>query len=153
LQFSTTVVISPTVKGTIHMTSRRIRKSKSLAIKSVELAMAAPRVVAHRVTRLALAGPNPSARDRTELVKMVAEKQTAFAQAGSDMAMQAVRAHQALAASMWRALLTPSSYMNAAASFPVQVQNATIDVLNKGLAPIHRKAVANAKRLAKTRIR
>lgn len=135
------------------MTSRRIKKSRSLTSRSAELAVAAPLVVAHRVTRMALAGPNLSARDRKEFAMMVAEKQAAFAQAWGDMALQSIRAHQALSASMWRAFLTPFSFGSTAASFPVQVGDAAIDVLNEGLAPIHRKAVANATRLAKTRLR
>jgi hypothetical protein len=40
------------------MANRRTRKSKSLALKSMELAAAVPQVVAHRVTRMALAGPS-----------------------------------------------------------------------------------------------
>jgi hypothetical protein len=34
-----------------------------------------------------------------------------------------------------------------------QVQSAALGVLGKGLAPIHRKAVANARRLARTKLR
>jgi hypothetical protein len=34
-----------------------------------------------------------------------------------------------------------------------QVHGATLGVLGKGLAPVHRKAVANAKRLARTKLR
>ena len=43
------------------------RASKSLAVKGAELAMATPQVVAHRMARMVLAGPNPSPRDRQEL--------------------------------------------------------------------------------------
>jgi len=35
----------------------------------------------------------------------------------------------------------------------VQMQNAALGVLGEGMAPVHRKAVANARRLAKTRLR
>ncbi len=65
----------------IYMARRRTRKSKSIAAKSMELAIAVPQVVAHRVTRMALAGPRLSDRDRKEFQMMVMEKQTAFAQA------------------------------------------------------------------------
>jgi hypothetical protein len=136
------------------MTARRNRKSKSIAVKSMELAMAVPQVVAHRVTRMALAGPKPSERDRMEFRMMVIEKQAAFVQAWSDMAIQAFRANQALAAFMLRFFFTPFSYKKpSAASVAAQVQNAAIGVLGKGLAPVHRKAVSNAKRLAKTKLR
>jgi hypothetical protein len=136
------------------MTARRTRKSKSIAVKSMELAMAVPQVVAHRVTRMALAGPKPSERDRKEFQLMVIEKQAAFVQAWSDMAIQAFRANQALPAFMLRFFFTPFSYKKpSAASVAAQVQNAAIGVLGKGLAPVHRKAVSNAKRLAKTKLR
>jgi hypothetical protein len=34
-----------------------------------------------------------------------------------------------------------------------QLQHATLGILGKGLGPVHRKAVANAKRLARTKLR
>ena len=135
------------------MAIRRTRKLKSLAVKSIELAMAVPQVVAHRVTRMALAGPALSDRDRKEFQMMVNEKHAAFAQAWSDMAMHAFRANQVLMASMLRSFFTPFSYKRpSGASAAAQVQNAAIGVLGKGLAPIHRKAVSNARRLAKTKL-
>lgn len=138
----------------IYMARRRTRKSKSIADKSMELAIAVPQVVAHRVTRMALAGPRLSDRDRKEFQMMVMEKQTAFAQAWSGMAIEVFRANQALAASMVRLFVAPFSLKKpSAASVAAQVQNAAIGVLGKGLAPVHRKAVSNARRLAKTKLR
>lgn len=134
------------------MATRRTRKSKSLTVKSMELALSVPQVVAHRVARMTLAGPKLSDRDRKEFQMMVNEKHAAFAQAWSDMAMHAFRANQAFAASMLRFFFTPFSYKKpSAASAAAQVRNAAIGVLGKGLAPIHRKAVSNARRLAKTK--
>ena len=136
------------------MATRRTRKSKSLTVKSMELALSVPQVVAHRVTRMAVAGPKLSDRDRKEFQMMVNEKRAAFAQAWRDMAMHAFRANQAFTASMLRFFFTPFSYKKPSApSAAAQVQNAAIGVLGKGLAPIHRKAVSNARRLAKTKLR
>lgn len=136
------------------MTTRRIQKSRSVAVKSMELAIAVPQVVAHRFTRMALAGPELSDRDYKEFRMMVIEKHAAFAQAWSDMAMQVFRANQALTSSWVHFFFAPFSYRRpSVVSVATQVQNAAIDVLGKGLAPVHRKAVANAKRLAKTRLR
>jgi len=136
------------------MANRRTRKSKSLAVKSVELAVAVPQVVAHRVTRMALAGPTPSDRDRTEFDMMVNEKHAAFAQAWGNVAWHAFRANQVLTASLLRSFFTPfSPKWPSVISAAAQVQNATMGVLGKGLAPIHRTAVSNAKRLAKTKLR
>lgn len=137
------------------MSTRRTPKSKSLAAKSMELAIAVPQVVAHRVTRIALAGPQLSDRDRQEFQMMIMEKHAAFAQAWGDMAMQAFRANQALAASMVRLFFAPFFLQrpSAAAAVAAQVQNAAIGVLSKGLAPVHRQATSNARRLAKTKLR
>ena len=119
----------------------------------MELALSVPQVVAHRVTRMTLAGTKLSDRDRREFQMMVNEKHAAFAQAWSDMAMHAFRENQAFTASMLRFLFTPFSCKKpSAASAAAQVQNAAIGVLGKGLAPIHRKAVSNARRLAKTKL-
>jgi hypothetical protein len=135
------------------MATRRRRKLKSLSVKSMELALSAPQVFAHRVTRMALAGPKLSARDRKEFQIMVNEKHAAFAQAWSDMAVHAFRANQAFTASMLRCFFAPLSRKTpSATSTAAQVQNAAFGVLGKGLAPIHRKAVSNARRLAKTKL-
>ena len=136
------------------MTTRRTQKSKSVAVKSMELAIAVPQVVAHRFTRMALAGPKLSDRDYKEFQMMVIEKHAAFAQAWSDMAMQVLRANQALTSSWLRFFFAPFPYRRpSVVSVAMQVQNAAIDVLGKALAPVHRRAVSNAKRLAKTRLR
>ena len=136
------------------MPSRTSPKKKSLAAKSAELAMAVPQVVAHRVARMAMAGPNPSARDRKEFDLMVAEKKTAFTQAWTAMAIQTVHANQLLAASIMRAAWSPASWGKPAASkLTAQARKAALGVLDKGLGPVHRKAVANAKRLSRTKLK
>ena len=55
-------------------------RKASAVRKAADIAVAAPQVIAHRVTRMALAGPLPDARDRKEFTGMVQEKQLAFAQ-------------------------------------------------------------------------
>lgn len=135
------------------MPARRPRKSTSLAAKLVEISFAAPQVVAHRVTRMALAGQAPSARDKREFKLMVAEKKTAFAQSWSAMAMQAARANQQLALSLFTSMWLPAKRKPTAAVLASRLQRAAVGVLNKGVAPVHRKAVANAKRLARTKLR
>ena len=62
------------------MPSRRKHKTKPLIAKVTELAFAAPQVVAHRVTRMAIAGPSLSERDRKEFERMGAEKTAAFSE-------------------------------------------------------------------------
>ena len=135
------------------MPSRRPRNSSSLAKKLAELSLAVPQVVAHRVTRMAIAGKSPSARDKKEFELMVAEKKTAFAQSWGAMAVQAVSANQTIALSLFTSMWLPTRRKPSATAMASQLHRAAIDVLSKGIAPVHRKAVANAKRLARTKLR
>ncbi|MDE1947270.1 MAG: hypothetical protein KGL43_17700 [Burkholderiales bacterium] len=135
------------------MTSPKPRR-RSTARKAAELTLAVPQVVAHRVARMALAGPTPSARDRKEFIGMVAEKQAAFFSSWSAMATQAAIANQALALSWLRAFAPPGvGKRTTPAALAAQWQGAGLAVLDKGLDPVHRKAVANARRLARTKLR
>ena len=136
------------------MLSGRRRKSLSLLAKSAELAIAAPQVIAHRVTRMVIAGPTLSARDRKEFQSMVAEKMAGFGEAWSAMVLQTIRANQTVALSLLRAFWAPSLRRRASTTaVAAQLQSTALDILAKGLAPVHRKAVANAKRLARTKLR
>jgi len=134
--------------------SRSTRKKKSLTTKAAELAVAVPQVVAHRVTRMVIAGPTLSERDRKEFNLMVAEKKTAFAEAWQAMAMQTLRANQTLVASFLRSIWSVSPRRRPTVGrVAVQLHSAALGIFGKGLAPVHRKAVANAKRLARTKLR
>ncbi len=136
------------------MAARAPRKTQSLVAKSAELAFAVPQVVAHRMTRMAMAGASPSERDQKEFALMVAEKNDAFNESWSAMAAQALSANQALASSFVKSFWSLSAGRKPSAQAVVaQLQSATLEVLGKGMAPVHRKAVANAKRLARTKLR
>ena len=136
------------------MPSRRKRKTNPLIAKAAELAFAVPQVVAHRVTRMAIAGPSLSDRDRKEFRRMSAEKTAAFSESWNAMTRQALRANQALAASFFRAFCWPLlGGRPSAGALAGQLHGSALGVLDKGMAPVHRKAVANAKRLARTRLR
>ncbi len=136
------------------MSKPRKRVSPSLAWKAAELAVAVPQVVAHRMTRMALAGPTLSPRDRKEFQGMVAEKNAAFSAAWTAMAWQTAVAQQTLAASFLTSMLSAGRGRRpSAAAAATQWHNAAVGVLGKGLAPVHRQAVANARRLAKTKLR
>lgn len=126
----------------------RTRRMRPLSVKAAELAIAAPQVMAHRMARMALAGPHLSRRDRREFQNMFLEKQVAFGQAWNAMALEAMRANQALLGALLRSFWQPSPARVAA-----QMRRASLGVLSKGLAPVHRKAMANARRLARTKLR
>lgn len=121
----------------------------------MEIGTAAPLVIAHRVARMALAGPSLSARDRKEFTGMVMEKQVAFTQAWFAASQQAFRAQQALSLAAWRSLmgggwLTPS---RASTSLARQMEHQAASVVGAALEPVRKKAVSNAKRLSRTRLR
>ena len=128
------------------------RSTRSLISKSAQLALAVPQVVAHRTARLAMAGASPTARDRKEFQRMADEKTAAFAESWMAMAAQALRVNQALGLSLMRSFRKPKATMSAA-EVPSRIQDAALGVLAKGLAPVHRTAVANAKRLSRAKRR
>ena len=144
------------------MTSRRTQNAVSdLTSKSLELSWAAPQVVAQRVSRMLAAGPNPSARDQQEFMRMGNEKVVAFYESWMAMWGEAYSAYWRAATSMCNTptLLTPTA-SNPFAAFGVgkatnrlvkQQVNAVTSVLNAGIAPVHAKAVSNAKRLSRSR--
>ncbi len=131
------------------MPSRRRRSSSTLAAQSAALAVAVPQVVAHRLTRLALAGPKPSARDRREFHRMGAEKLSAFQESWYAMAAESWRIQMQVAQAV-RAVV-PVARRRARAS--VAAKSAARAILGSGLAPVRRRAVANARRLQRTALR
>ena len=135
------------------MANRGSRTTKKLATQSFELAMAAPLVVAHRLTRMALAGSTPSARDREEFLSMGTEKVAAFGQAWNAMALQTLRAQQELTLGLWRNMFKPWWMWSSPKSLNSnsrRAHNAALRVVSEGVTPIHRKAVSNARRLGRT---
>src|SRR6186713_835760 len=77
------------------MTQRRTsRNTQTLARQASELAFAVPQVMAHRLTRMALAGGKPNARDRREFHGMGQEKVLAFWQSWFAMSVATVEATQ-----------------------------------------------------------
>jgi hypothetical protein len=92
------------------------------AARSMEMWLAAGQVIGARTHRMARAGHNPSARDRKEFALMGTEKMQAAAQS-------------------WAGMFT--------ALAPLQAQWARIALA--GLAPVHRTATANARRLNRGR--
>jgi hypothetical protein len=117
--------------------------------QSAELAVAVPEVVAQRLTRAWLAGATPSARDRAELHRMWAEKVEAFYASWQAMSLEMIRASTTMALSpMWWAW--GAGRIAGAGHRDAHVGTAALAVLAAGLAPVHRRAVANAKRLRRT---
>ena len=127
------------------MKSKNSSRSNRTAIQLAELGVAIPQVVAHRLTRIALSNPTPSARDRREFTGMVVEKQVAVFQAWTAIALETWRWQQSFAMS----LLTGAT----ARQHHATARSAADRMAGGAIGPFHRKAVANAKRLARTRLR
>lgn len=104
----------------------RLRPHSRRSRRHAQFAFAVPFVMAQRMTRMM--HPSPSARDRAELQRMVTEKALAFQQAWVAMASETMRLQYRVAQSWW---------------------DATLSVLDKGFAPVQRRAIRNARRLAR----
>jgi hypothetical protein len=103
---------------------------------------------------MALSGPKLSARDRREFDRMIAEKNAAFGESWNAMAARAALANQALAVSFFKSFLAVArGKMPSPAGSTARLYSAAFGVLGKGVGPVHRKAVANAKRLGRTKLR
>jgi hypothetical protein len=106
------------------------RTSRRLARRYGELSLAAPAVIATRTLRMLAAGASPTLSDRREFARMHYEKAHAFSSAWFAMLLEVQRVQL----SWW---LNPMH-------FPWLAWHG---VLDRGLAPIHRTALANARRL------
>ena len=129
------------------------RRQRSLATQTFELAMAAPQVIAHRMARIALAGTSPSARDRAEFQRMGTEKLEVAGEAWTAMAAQALSENQKFTIRFMQSLWFP--WMHPAmtpTSVSRQMNEAAIGILGKGMAPVRRRAVENAKRLGRSNL-
>jgi hypothetical protein len=132
------------------MPSRRRRSVPAIARHSVGLTLTVPEVIAHRLTRMWLAGIAPTQRDREEMYLMWAEKSAAFYESWHAMFLEMFRANLKLALSpMWLAGLGVAP-RQASARLTAHGQRAALAILGAGLAPIHSRARANAKRLRRT---
>jgi hypothetical protein len=134
------------------MKRRRRTPSQRLAKQAIELSIAAPQVVAARVSRMAAAGLSPSAGDRNELFLMGAEKVAAAYQAWAAMWWQGVRLQFELAQSVAGSALGAGTGYRAFTPWSInRSTSAGARALSAGLGPVHRKAVRNARRLGRKR--
>lgn len=143
-----------------------------LAWKTAELAVASASVIGHRTDQMARAGPIPNARDRGEFARMAYEKIEAHRESAAALRRRSTGAYinhsartfglvlESTAALMSlcgsqnsgqflarQARLTRTLTQVAAAA--VGLSDATAELATLGLAPIHSRAVANAKRLGR----
>lgn len=109
-----------------------------------ELSIAAPQVIAHRINRLSVAGMAAPA-DWDEWYLMGSEKVAAFVESWQAIGVQSAAFQketiEGLAAMFWRPW---SGGLTVA-----RVAEQALLAISTGLAPVHRRAVANARRLAR----
>lgn len=129
--------------------------------RSLELALAAPAVIAMRTARMAAAGAAPSAADRREMSRMVSEKRRAFTESWFAMSARQQRAqvdwwmaYARACCALWMAA-RPGLMFDAktARTLSKRMQRSQAAVLAHGLTPLHRTATANLRRLSKARTR
>jgi hypothetical protein len=138
-----------------------------------ELAIAAPQVVAARSARMLASGATPGKADLAEYSTMWTEKGTAFWESLFAMGTQMAKANQEyarMAAIQWWRLCTTPWWFGAVrptlgftASLPripalplpssAQHNRAAARLVDAALGPVHKRATANARRLARIRKR
>ena len=130
-------------------TSRR--KAKSFAVQIFELGIAAPQVIAHRMAGMARANTAPSALNAAEFHRMGAEKMAAVSEAWAAMVTQAILENQKFALRFMQSVWWPWMPTFTMKGVPRQLSRAAESALSKGMAPVHRRAVANARRLGRNK--
>jgi hypothetical protein len=117
-------------------------------LKMWQLATIAPMVIGYRLAGMAIAGPEPSARDRKEVARMGQEKVDAWSEAVQAMGMRIARANMDMAALLlrqaWGGAPAPTAFANSALKL-------SSDLLADTLAPYHRRVLANSRRLSGTK--
>jgi hypothetical protein len=89
---------------------------------------------------------------------MGTEKLAAFGEAWQAMALQTIKSHRQLAATLMRSTGPGAASRGVFGQAPLaraaaDWQQALLDILGQGLRPVHRRAVANARRLGRSKKR
>ena len=128
---------------TSHRRSQRITRQVS------ELYAAVPQVVAQRMALLAAPMLRPGINPWQETVMMSSEKVSAFNESWLAMWSQALRSQHEITAASMRGWGSPGWGIDSVGQSVQAIQSAALGVMGHGLAPVHRRALANAKRLTK----
>ena len=126
---------------------KRIDETVRLGQQVAEINAAVPGIVSRRLMQLAWAGAEPSRSDRTEVSRMSSEKWQAASQSAMAMTAFAMQQQMAMTQSFWQAVWAP--WMSLSVGHAPAVSNPVAGMLSAGIAPYHRIATANARRLGK----
>jgi hypothetical protein len=117
-------------------------------VKMWQLATIAPPVIGYRLAGMAVAGPEPAARDRKELARMGQEKVDAWSEAAQATGMRLMGANMEMATLLlrqaWGGAPAPAAFANRAVAL-------SSDLLADSVAPYHRRVLANSRRLSRTK--
>ena len=126
---------------------KRIDETARLGRQIAEINAVVPGIVSRRVMQVAWAGASPSRSDRTEMSRMSSEKWQAASQSMMAMTTFAMQQQMAMTQSFWQAVWAP--WMGLPVSRGLPASNPVAGMLSAGIAPYHRIATANARRLGK----
>ena len=112
-----------------------------------EINAAVPGIVANRMIRMATAGAKPSRADRTELSRMSSEKWEAASQSAVAAAAFTLNLQMAATQAFWQTAMSP--WLGTPTNRSSANGDPITGLMSAALAPYHRIATANAKRLRK----
>jgi len=117
-----------------------------VATQATELATAVPQVLAYRLAGIPVPVTAPSAHDRGEIRFMGDDMLAVSTECWNTLAMHTLRASQVLALSFMRPYWFPWAAAGPSAD-SAALPSAVTGMVREGMAPMHRRAAANARRL------
>lgn len=129
----------------------RMKKPRNVQRALIDIGQAAPQVMAMRMMRLCMAGPNPDAADRCEWQRMHEEKVEAWQEGGWAMGEAAARIQQRMWSEWSRVALEPWRWPAMGQGWMLAASRDGETLLASALAPARRRVVANARRLKRSR--
>jgi hypothetical protein len=146
-----------------------------LAMKTGEMMLASAQVISHRTGRMAAAGPSPDSRDRREFALMGQEKIAAASESAQAVTARLMRLSQQMGAIAFNQMMAHTAgiaslataqtiaqsgkmqaeiignAVSSSARAAAQLSDSMARAAHHGLKPVHSRATANAKRLAKVK--
>lgn len=114
-----------------------------------EVGAIAPVVMGYRLAGMARAGSEPNAKDRREVTRMGQEKVDAWYEGSLAIGQRVFEANLELAGLLWRQVFWGGALSPAALT--AWLARLGPEVLTASLVPVHRRVVANNRRLARSR--
>lgn len=122
--------------------------SWAAGMKMWEVAATAPLVIGLRLAGMAQASSPPSARDRREVTRMGQEKVEAWYEATMATNQRLLATNLALTGLVWRQLWSGAF---SPAGLSTRIVGLGPELLTASLTPVHRRVVANNRRLSRSR--